>query len=138
MFSKFHTHLMVGAVLTIGLVGSLLGTGVASADTIVATSISQLIIEGGTSVAPGTVLTVQGTGYTAGEPISFWVNIPNGTIIPSDSLGQTDTATDGSVITVDAMASADAYGELNYSLNTSGLPSGNYSLVAHGLTSGVE
>src|SRR5437764_264240 len=127
MFRKFHTHLMVGAVLTLGLVGSLLGTGVASADTMVATSTSQLIIVGGTSVAQDAMFTVQGTGYTAGEPISFWVNIPNGTIIPSNSLGQTDTATDGSVITVDAIATADAYGGLNYSLDTSGLPSGNYS-----------
>ena len=55
----------------------------------------------------GAVLTIQGSGYQAGEPVSFWINIPEGTTISSDSLGEPNTIIDGSVIPLNSMANAD-------------------------------
>lgn len=137
MFSRLHIRWMAGAVLMLGLFANILGAGTASAQTMTATSTPQLIIEGGASATAGAVLTVQGTGFAAGEPVSLWINVPDGTTIAQDSLGQTNTAIEGTVIPLHTPASADAYGAFTYSLDTSGLPSGNYSLVADGQTSGV-
>jgi 3D (Asp-Asp-Asp) domain-containing protein len=102
-------------------------------------AIDRLKAESDTSaVAAGTVLTIRGASYQADEPVGLWINIPDGTVISNDSLGQTDTQIDGTVIPLNAMAFADDTGEFTYSLNTSGLPSGNYSLVAHGLNSNMD
>lgn len=89
-------------------------------------------------VDAGTALTVQGAGFGSKEPVSFWINLPTGAAIPAESLGQTDTAVQGTVVALDAPGMTDDQGGLIYTLSTDGLPSGTYSLVAHGITSGVE
>jgi hypothetical protein len=43
----------------------------------------------------------------------------------------------GNVVPLDNMASADVNGAFTYTLDTTGLPSGTYSLVAYGLHSQV-
>jgi len=129
---------MAGAVLTLGLAASLLGTGAASAQAMTATSTAQLVAESSAPVAAGTELTIKGSSYEADEQVSFWINVPDETTIPSDSLGQTDTTIEGTVIPLNATANTDDYGAFTYTLNTSGLPSGSYSFVAHGLTSQKE
>jgi hypothetical protein len=145
MFSKIYTRWMAGAALTLALAANLLGTGMASAQTLSAdlsvpstTSTAQLTVEGDTAVAAGTLFTIQGASFEADEPVGFWINVPDGTTVPKDSLGQTGTHIDGTVIPLDAMASADDEGAFTYTLDTSGLPGGSYSLIAHGLNSDKE
>lgn len=86
-------------------------------------------------VAAGTALNVSGSFYTAGETIGMWLNTPAGITIPAESLGQTDSTLTGKVVGLDAVGIADGSGMLTYILDTSGLPSGTYSLVGQGLTS---
>ena len=138
MFSKLHTHFLAATLMTFGLAGSLTGIMPASAQTITASSTQQLVVEGGAPAAAGAVLTVQGAGFAANESISLWINVPDGTSIAQDALGETNAAIVGTVIPLDTPASADAYGAFTYSLNTSGLPAGSYSLVAHGQSSNVD
>ena len=99
---------------------------------------SPLTVEGSTSVAAGTLLTIHGMSYQADEPVNFWINVPSGTTISNASLGQTDTTIDGTVIPLDVLTSTDDFGAFTYTLNTAGLPSGSYSLVAHGLNSKMD
>jgi hypothetical protein len=83
-------------------------------------------------VGAGTMLTITGTGYSANEPVSFWINLPAGAVPAASSLGQADTTVTGSVAGIDKLGSADAGGGLSYTLDTTGLPAGNYSLVGEG------
>jgi hypothetical protein len=48
------------------------------------------------------------------------------------SLGQGDTTVTSSVAGLDKPGSTDAGGGLSYTLDTTGLPAGNYSLVGEG------
>jgi hypothetical protein len=89
-------------------------------------------------VDAGTLLAVTGTGYAAGERVSLWINTPAGITLPADSLGQTDSTLAGTVVGLDALGLADDQGTIAYTLDTTGLPSGTYSLVAHGWASGLE
>src|SRR5438270_486403 len=144
MFGRFYTHWIAGAALMLALATNLVGVGNASAQTLTTTSsvsissTAQLAIDGATTAAAGTVLTVRGSSYEADEPVGFWINAPAGTTVSLYSLGQTDSQVVDGVIGLDAMASADDNGAFTYTLNTSGLADGNYSLVAHGLNSGIE
>ncbi|MDQ6694310.1 MAG: hypothetical protein M3014_07790 [Chloroflexota bacterium] len=98
----------------------------------------QLKADGPTTVAAGTILTVNGTQYGADENLGLWINVPDGTVIYQATLGQTDSYVDGSVIPLDAMGVVDDNGSFTYKLDTSGLPNGSYSLVAHGLATGLD
>ena len=89
-------------------------------------------------MAAGTMLTVTSSSFEADESVGFWINVPSGTVVSPDALGQTNTQVVDGVIGLDAMGSADSKGNLSYSVDTSGLPSGDYSLVAHGLNEGRE
>jgi hypothetical protein len=89
-------------------------------------------------VDAGTALAVTGTTYAAGERVSLWINTPAGITLPAESLGQTDSLLSGTVVGLDALGLADDQGTFAYTLDTTGLPSGTYSLVAHGWTSGLE
>ena len=89
-------------------------------------------------VPAGTMLTFTGGAFTAQEWIGLWINLPAGTQLAADSLGQTDTALAGAVAPLDLMGWADDTGTLTYNLDTTGLPSGTYSLVAQGVDSGVQ
>jgi hypothetical protein len=127
------------------LAANLAGVGSASAQTLTGTiaaagttSAAQLSAQGSTAVAAGTALTIHGASYGADEPVGFWINVPDGTTISNDSLGQTDTQIAGSVTALDAMVSTDDAGTFTYTVDTSGLPSGSYSMVAHGLESNIE
>jgi hypothetical protein len=91
-----------------------------------------------TSVTAGTILTISGASFEADEPIGLWINVPAGTSVDSNSLGQDNTEVVDGVIGLDAMGAADDSGAFTYSLDTSGLASGTYSLVAHGLRTGME
>ena len=110
----------------------LVGTGAPPAPT------QPLTVAADGPVAAGTVLTFNGTFYTADEAIGMWLNTPDGITLPAESLGQTDSALSGTVVGLDAVGLADDAGMLTYYLDTTGLPSGTYSLVGHGLTSGIE
>src|SRR5438093_1458361 len=135
MFSKTNFRWMAGAALALALASNAIGVGSASAQTATAT----LSVTGDTTIAAGSTLTVNGSSYGADEEIGLWINVPDGTTaVPEDSLGQTDSYVDGTVIPLDAMPTADDNGDFTYTLDTSGLPSGNYSLVAHGLSSKTE
>jgi hypothetical protein len=79
-----------------------------------------------------------GSSYGAGEPVGLWINVPGGTAIPEDSLWQSDTHIERNVVPLDAPGYADKDGVLTCYLDTTGIPSGNYSLVAHGLEIGLE
>jgi hypothetical protein len=99
---------------------------------------AELTASGDTTVAAGTVMNIQGTSFEANEPVGLWINIPADATISPVSLGQDNTTVDGTVVPLNAMGWADSDGNLTYSLDTTGLPSGSYSLVAHGLNSGQE
>jgi hypothetical protein len=83
-------------------------------------------------IGAGTMLTITGTGYGANEPVSFWINLPAGAVPAPASLGQGDTMVTGSVAGLDKQGTTDAGGGLSYTLDTTGLPAGNYSLVGEG------
>ena len=135
MFGKTFTRWMAGSAFTLALVTNLVGVGSASAQSLGAT----LSADSATSaVTAGTTLTVKSSSYEADESVGFWINVPAGTIVSPDSLGQTDTEVVDGVVGLDAMGSADSNGELTYTVDTSGLPDGSYSLVAHGLSTGIE
>jgi hypothetical protein len=139
MFKNIATRWMAGATLSLTMASSLLGTGVASAATLTPTLTASGAASGSqNAVAPGTVISLSGTAYGDSEYIGFWINVPSGTLISNASLGQTDSYVDGTVIPLDAMAQTDAGGSFSYSFNTSGLPAGSYSLVAHGLDSRID
>src|SRR6478672_9866753 len=145
MFGKMYTRWITGAVLALALAGNLAGVGTASAQTLNVTMSAldsaapyQLTAAGGATMAAGSMLTVTSSSFEADESIGFWINVPSGTVVSPDALGQTNTEIVDGVIGLDAMGSADSKGNLAYSVDTSGLPSGNYSLVAHGLNTGRE
>jgi hypothetical protein len=108
------------------------GTGAPPAPT------KSLAISSTDPVDAGTMLTVSGSIYDADEAVGVWLNTPDGIILPAESLGQTDSTLSGTVVGLDAMGLTDGAGMLTYNLDTTGLPSGTYSLVAQGLTSGMQ
>jgi hypothetical protein len=146
MFSKLSMRGIAGMALALTLATNLfgLGWGNASAQSLASvlpygnSGSEALSASGSTTVAAGTVLTINGSFYGADEPVGFWINVPSGTTISKESLGQTDTTVDGTVIPLDNMASTDDLGAFTYSFDTNGLPSGSYSLVAHGLDSQID
>jgi hypothetical protein len=143
MFGSTFVRWMAGSALALTLATNLFGTGIASAHSLTATSTfsadaAQLAVAGDASVASGSMLTINGTSYGAGEPVSFWINVPAGTTFSNNSLGQTDSAIVDNVAAVDAMALTDDNGSFSFSLNTAGLPSGSYTLVAHGMNTYIE
>jgi hypothetical protein len=115
-------------------VALLVGTGSVAAPA--PTAPLQIAADG--PVDAGTLLTVSGSFYDADEPVSLWINTPAGITLATDSLGQTDSTLTGTVVGLDAVGRADDSGLLTYVLDTTGLPSGTYSLVGHGWTSGLE
>jgi hypothetical protein len=115
-------------------VALIVGTGAVAAPAV--TQPLQIAVDG--PVDAGTALTVTSTFYAADEPVSLWINTPAGITLAADSLGQSDSTLTGTVVGLDAIGRADDSGLLTYILDTTGLPSGTYSLVAHGWTSGLE
>src|SRR5438876_11375968 len=98
MFGKMHFQWIAGPALMLAMAPTLVGVGTASAQSLAgnlsvtnATSTMQLTANGNTTVAAGTILTITGSGYGADEAVSFWINVPNGTTISEDSLGQSDS-----------------------------------------------
>lgn len=81
----------------------------------------RLSVTPGTPSAAGTILSMQGNFFGGEEKVSFWLNLPS-----------------GKVQGISSMSQSDKQGNLNVGLDTSGLPAGNYSLVAHGLCTNVE
>jgi hypothetical protein len=105
-----HRHsnsvtLRVGALADGGLHGLRQALAVAPAD----------------AVSAGTGLTLSGGFYADAEPVSIWLNQP-----------------DGSVTSVTERARSDESGSVSVPLDTDGLAAGAYTLVAHGWCSGVE
>src|SRR5439155_1742800 len=145
MISMTYTRWFIGAALGLAMGANLAGVGSASAQTLDAnlspvssTASAQLASDGSADVVAGTTLTVHGSAFAADESVGLWINVPAGAAIPPVSLGQDNTSVDGAVVPLNAMGWADSDGNLNYSLDTTGLPSGSYSLVAHGLNSDQE
>src|SRR5205814_43042 len=145
MFIKRYTRWMAGTSLAFALVANLAGVGSASAASLDAaisvastSAPAQISADGSTSIPAGTMLTISGSSYVADEPVGLWINVPDGVSISADSLGQDNTEVVDGVVGLDNMGSADDNGAFSYTLDTTGLPSGNYSLVAHGLRTGLE
>lgn len=105
------------------------------------------------SMAVGTpsngVVTVSSRGFQPGEAVNFWYNLPNGTaaalyvrngaLTTSQAHRNANPDANGNRDVDNATAlSADSNGQINISFATGGLPAGAYSIVAHGLTSGVD
>jgi len=99
---------------------------------------AQLQVVGDSTVDAGTILTIQGSAFASAEQVAFWINVPAGMSIVEKSLAQEDTAVQGSVISLDRLGYTDSDGTINYSLDTSGLASGTYSLVGQGWASGLS
>jgi hypothetical protein len=114
---------------------NLVGVGSASAASLGATL---SMASSGSAVTAGTKLVITSSSYEANEDVGFWINVPDGTVVSPDSLGQDNTEIVDGVIPLNDMGSADADGNLSYAVDTSGLPDGDYSLVAHGLSTGRE
>jgi hypothetical protein len=79
-----------------------------------------LYMASGTFRAQSSQLNMNTDIFGSAEPVSFWVNTPSG-VVPVAGLGLTDRT-----------------GTLSFTIDTSGLSSGSYSLVAHGIETGVE
>ncbi len=140
MFTRINFKWMAAPGLTLALAATLLGSTRASAQTLTASLLSPLALTSasGSTVAAGTPLTISGSSFDADEWVGVWVNVPSGTIISPDSLGQSNTEIVDGVIGLNDMGTADDDGNFSYTLDTTGLPNGTYSLVAHGLTSGKD
>jgi hypothetical protein len=140
MFSIRSSRWVAGAGLALALAANLAGVGSASAQTLTIspTFSAQSLSGSASSVALGAPITVTGSGYGADEKVSFWLNVPSGTTLPSYSLGQTNSSVAGTIAPIDTIIGADDTGAFSYTLNTTGLPAGSYSLVAHGLSTGTE
>jgi hypothetical protein len=74
--------------------------------------------------APGARFVVSGTGFGANEPLSIWLNAPDGRVIAAEIEGIAETAPDGRVGWT-WVAPNDA-------------PLGAWQMVAHGRESGIE
>ena len=98
---------VAGATLGLAMAASMAGVGSASAASITAD------LSSGSSVAAvaGTTITITGSSFGADEPVGFWINIPDGTSIDADSLGQSDSYVAGTVIPLDDMGYADDAGD---------------------------
>jgi hypothetical protein len=73
-------------------------------------------------IPAGTLVVLGGSFFGQDEPVSLWVNLPDGQVTALDP----------------ASERADATGTLVVGLNTSGAAPGLYSLVAHGVCTGME
>lgn len=145
MFGTINSQWIAGTALALSMVPGLAGVGATSAQDTQAnqsvestTSATQLTANSSTTVASGTILTIDGSGYGANEAVGLWINVPNDTVVPEESLGQSETEVVGTVIPIDAMVYADDQGAMSYNLDTSGLPNGTYSVVAHGVRTETE
>jgi hypothetical protein len=98
---------------------------------------AQIDVVGSAAVDAGTVLMFQGTSFASDERVAFWLNTPAGLTIAEKSLGQTDTYVQGTVISLDRPGFTDDNGAIGYTLDTSGLASGTYTLVGQGWGSGL-
>jgi len=74
--------------------------------------------------APGSRFVISGTGFGANEPISIWLNAPDGRVLAAEIEGIAETAPDGRVGWT-WVAPKDA-------------PLGAWQMVAHGRESGIE
>jgi len=95
------------------------------------------------------VVNVAATGFTPGEAVTFWYNLPNGTAAPL-YIRDGQLTTDKVFRNANADASghrdvnnattlyADANGQISISFATTGLTPGAYSIVAHGMVDGVN
>ena len=95
------------------------------------------------------MVNVAAGGFTPGEAVTFWYNLPDGTAAPL-YLRNGQLTTDKVYRNPNADASghrnvnnstalyADASGQISSSLPTAGLTPGAYSIVAHGLVDGVN
>ena len=95
------------------------------------------------------VVNVAAAGFTPGEAVTFWYNLPDGTASPlyirngqlttdkvfrnatADASGHRDVANGIALY-------ADANGQISISFATAGLMPGAYSIVAHGMVDGVN
>jgi len=95
------------------------------------------------------VVNVAAAGFTPGEAVTFWYNLPGGTAAPlylrngqlttdkvfrnatPDASGHRDVANGTALY-------ADANGQISISFATAGLMPGAYSIVAHGMVDGVN
>jgi hypothetical protein len=138
MFSTISRRWLAGTGLGLVMIANLVGVGSASAQTMPGSLTVQGLSASPVSVATGATVTISGSGYGADENVSFWINAPDGTKISPNSLGQTNSYVTGNVIPLNTMIGADDNGAWTLDLNTSGLPAGSYSLVAHGLSTAKE
>lgn len=74
-----------------------------------------------TAVAAGAVVALSGDFFGGEEPVSFWVNRPDRSVSAVQTVGRTDRA-----------------GLLRFGADTTGWAAGTYSVVAHGLCTGME
>jgi hypothetical protein len=132
MFTRQSKRWLIGGGLMLALAGNMLSGGHAFA------APSALAVTPSGMVPAGTLLTISDSGYGSGDQFSLWINLPAGTALTATALGQIDTTVSGSVTGIDKLGAADSAGNLSYTLDTTGLPNGNYSLVVHDNTSGGE
>ncbi len=113
----------LGAVLTAGALG-FAGVVPSYAQTTTTT-----VIEG----VPGVQFTFQAAGFQANEAISFWINTPDGKIISTEPLDQTNSFGNN---TKPMLTEANANGSvtINWTAPMSAL-TGDYSLVIRGIRS---
>jgi len=107
---------------------------------------AQLSMAAGASTG---VVNVAVAGFTPGEFVTFWYNLPDGSAAPlyvrngqlttdkvfrngsADASGNRDVANETGLY-------ADANGRINTNFATTGLTPGAYSIVAHGMADGVD
>ena len=83
--------------------------------------LQQLAGSSDTPVAAGAVVAFSGAFFGGEEPVSFWVNRPDRSVAAVPTAGRTDRA-----------------GLLRFGVDTTGWAAGAYSVVAHGLCTGME
>lgn len=76
---------------------------------------------GAAPVAPGTVVRLAGDFFGEEETVSFWMHLPDGSVVAADRLGRSELT-----------------GLVTLGIDTTGLAPGAYLLVAHGLSTDVE
>jgi hypothetical protein len=93
------------------------------------------------------VVTVTGAGFQPAEAVTFWYNLPSGTAAPlylrHDQLVTDKTHKERSHNMDENKDNAtalyaDASGQISTSFATAGLAAGAYSIVAHGVSSGLN
>ncbi len=101
------------------------------------------------TIASASVVNVAAAGFTPGEAVTFWYNLPSGTAAPlylrngqltTDNVYRNPTADASGHRDVNNGTAiyADASGHISISFATAGLPAGAYSIVVHGMVDGVN